>query len=128
EAVRDCAVGELLSRAATAIDWQPHAEPERIGTRVRAKGLSCIIKSTVTPSTSTASVKLNDDGSLDILTSSVEMGQGLQTALAIIAVRRMGVPIERVNVSEVDTQITPYDQQTSSSRSTHATGSAVALA
>jgi CO/xanthine dehydrogenase Mo-binding subunit len=86
------------------------------------------MKGAVTPSTSTASVKLNDDGSLDILTSSVEMGQGLQTAVAIIAARRMGIPLERIHVSEVDTQLTPYDQQTSSSRSTHAMGSAVALA
>ena len=38
-----------------------------------------------TPTTSTATAKLNGDGSLNVLTSAVEMGQGLKTALAQIA-------------------------------------------
>src|SRR4029078_3721517 len=90
----------------------------------RATGLSCIIKGTVTPSTSTAAARLSDDGRLHVLTSSVEMGQGLQTAMAILAAERMGVPIDRVSISSPDTDVTPYDQQTSSSRSTHAVGRA----
>jgi CO/xanthine dehydrogenase Mo-binding subunit len=128
ETVHDVHFAGLLTRAVEAIGWDTSAAPVRDGTKVRAFGAACAMKSTVTPSTSTASVKLNEDGSLDILTSSVEMGQGLQTAMAIIAARRMGVPLERIHVSEVDTQVTPYDQQTSSSRSTFAMGSAVALA
>lgn len=125
ETLDDCHFRELLEQAATAVEWQPQEPPVRNGTKVRAKGLSCIIKATVTPSTSTASVKLNEDGSLDLLTSSVEMGQGLKTALALIASEPLDVPPERVHVSEVDTDVTPYDQQTSSSRSTHAMGTAV---
>lgn len=128
ERVQDCHYGELLTRAAEAIDWQPEAAPQRFGNKVRAKGLSCIIKSTVTPSTSTASVKLNEDGSLNVLTSSVEMGQGLKTALAVIAAEKLGMNVHDVYVSDVDTDVTPYDQQTSSSRSTHAMGSAVMAA
>jgi CO/xanthine dehydrogenase Mo-binding subunit len=56
------------------------------------------------------------------------MGQGLQTAMAIIAAEKLGIPVERVYVSDVDTDVTPYDQQTSSSRSTHAMGAAVGSA
>jgi CO/xanthine dehydrogenase Mo-binding subunit len=56
------------------------------------------------------------------------MGQGLKTALAIIAAEQLGVPVTSVSVSNVDTDVTPYDQQTSSSRSTHAMGSAVIAA
>jgi len=60
-----------------------------------------------------------------VLTSSVEMGQGLKTALAVIAAEPLGLDPHQVHVSEVDTDLTPYDQQTSSSRSTHAMGTAV---
>ncbi|HET9456771.1 MAG TPA: molybdopterin cofactor-binding domain-containing protein, partial [Candidatus Limnocylindrales bacterium] len=102
--------------------------PERTGTKVRAKGLSCIIKGSISPSTSTAGAKLNDDGSLDVLTSSVEMGQGLQSAMAILAAERLALPVERVRVSIPDTHLTPYDQQTSASRSTFAMGGAVTSA
>jgi CO/xanthine dehydrogenase Mo-binding subunit len=61
---------EMLAGAAQWIGWRPDEAPVRSGTKVRAKGLSCIIKGTVTPSTSTAIAKLNEDGTLDVLTSS----------------------------------------------------------
>src|SRR5204862_3393424 len=109
---------ELLTMSANGIGWQAGAEPVRDGHEVRGKGLSVTIKSTVTPSTSTAMVKLNEEGSLNVLSSSVEMGQGQKTAHAILAAERLGIPIEKVTVAMPDTDTTPYDQQSSSSRST----------
>jgi CO/xanthine dehydrogenase Mo-binding subunit len=128
EVVEDIHFRELLSKAADAINWKPGESMVRSGNKVRAKGVSCIIKSTVTPSTSTAIVKLNEDGSLNVLTSSVEMGQGLKTALSVMAAEKLGLAIDQVHVSDVDTDVTPYDQQTSASRSTHAMGTAVMVA
>ncbi len=128
EVVEDCHFHELLDTAAQKIGWNADEAPHRNGSKVRAKGLSCIIKGTVTPSSSSASVKLNEDGSVNVLTSSVEMGQGLLTVLAVIAAEKLGIPVEQVSVSTVDTDVTPYDQQTSSSRSTYSMGSAVMLA
>lgn len=125
EPMEDAHFRELLSQAAEWIGWKPGESPQRNGSKVRAKGLSCIIKGTVTPSTSTAIAKLTDDGSLDILTSSVEMGQGLLTALSILGAEPLGLDVSRVKVSTVDTDVTPYDQQSSSSRSTYAMGTAV---
>lgn len=128
EPVRDCHFKELLTEAATGVDWHAGDQPVRSGSRVRAKGFACAIKGTVTPSVSTATVRLNDDGSLNVLTSSVEMGQGLKTVLADIVRERLGLPMELLHVSGVDTAITPYDQQTSSSRSTFCMGNAVLFA
>ncbi|MCA1646609.1 MAG: molybdopterin-dependent oxidoreductase, partial [Chloroflexi bacterium] len=119
---------ELLRTVADAIGWDARKTAVRDGCRARGIGFACALKGSVAPATSTATLKLNDDGSLDILTSSVEMGQGLQTALAIIAARRLGLAVQRIQVSLVDTLVTPYDQQTSSSRSTHAMGAAVGFA
>jgi CO/xanthine dehydrogenase Mo-binding subunit len=126
--VHDCRWQELLTDAARRIGWNHAEKPARNGSRVRAKGLSSTICGTVTPSTSTATVKLNEDGSINVLTSSVEMGQGLKTALAILAAERLTVPVNRVLVSGVDTDLTPYDQQTNASRSTYAMGTAVLTA
>lgn len=123
--MEDAHFQDLLRNAAHWIGWDPAEPPRREGSKLIAKGLSCIIKATVTPSTSTCSAKLNDDGSLDVLTSTVEMGQGAKTALAIMAGERMALPPQLVHVTEPDTDITPYDQQTSSSRSTHAMGVAL---
>jgi CO/xanthine dehydrogenase Mo-binding subunit len=124
EAMFDAHFRDLLGEAASRIGWDGQ-DVVRDGRKVRAKGLSCIIKATVTPSTSTASAKLNDDSSLDVLTSSVEMGQGVQASLALIAAQRLALDVGNVNVTTPDTDVTPYDQQTSSSRTTHAMGTAV---
>jgi CO/xanthine dehydrogenase Mo-binding subunit len=46
--------------------------------------------------------------------------------LALIAAERLGIPSDRIHVTTPDTDVTPYDQQTSSSRTTHSMGTAVA--
>jgi CO/xanthine dehydrogenase Mo-binding subunit len=128
ETVHDVHFKEILATVAEKIGWDASAPTRELtdgGNKARAKGLSCIIKGTVTPSTSTAQAKLNDDGTLHILTSSVEMGQGILSAMAILAAEELQLPLDRVTVSLVDTDITPYDQQTSSSRSAQAMGTAV---
>jgi CO/xanthine dehydrogenase Mo-binding subunit len=128
EPVEDCHFRELLTMVAKGIGWNATNNRSQKGPIVRGKGLSCTIKSTVTPSTSIAVVNLNDTGSLNVLTSSVEMGQGQKTAHAILAAERLGIPLEKVVVVSPDTDVTPYDQQSSSSRTTYAGGAAVQLA
>ena len=132
ETLHDLHFDRLLDDAARAIGWQaapsrpaPAAVPRG---RLRGRAITCVIKGTVTPSTSSASAKLNEDGSLNVLTSSVEMGQGAKTVLAQIAADAAALDYERVTVSEPDTDHTPYDQTTSSSRTTFSMGRAVTLA
>jgi len=55
----------------------------------------------------------------------VEMGQGARTVMAQVAAEVLAVPLGRVTVLAPDTSITPYDQTTSSSRSTTMAGRAV---
>jgi CO/xanthine dehydrogenase Mo-binding subunit len=95
------------------------------GTVRRGRGCAVIIKSTITPSTSAASVKLDADGSLQVLTSTVDMGQGAHTALAQIAAGELSVATSQVGIVGPDTHVTPFDLTTSSSRSTAAMGAAV---
>jgi CO/xanthine dehydrogenase Mo-binding subunit len=84
-----------------------------------------MLKASIAPSVSEAIVRLHADGSVTVLASTVEMGQGARTALTQIAAEVLAVPIDRVTVTPPDTAITPYDQTTSSSRSTVMTGRAV---
>ena len=86
------------------------------------------IKSTSTPSTSAASVRLNADGSAILLTSTADMGQGAQTALAQIVADELALPFDRVTVTFPDSDITPYDKSTSSSRATFHMGKAAQIA
>jgi CO/xanthine dehydrogenase Mo-binding subunit len=117
-------IREALLCVADAIRWrEPPAQPG--GSRVRGKGLACMIKSTMTPTVSSATVKMEEDGSVTVLTGTVEIGQGSDTVLAQMAADVLAVPVGRVHVIHSDTAVTPYDQSTSSSRSTFSMGNAV---
>ena len=123
-------ISDCLREAAAAVGWQSGKEEksESAGPLVRGKGLAVAIKSTSTPSTSSASVRLNSDGSAILLTSSAEIGQGAQTSLAQIVGDVLGLPIERVTVTTPDSEVTPYDKSTSSSRTTFHMGRAAQIA
>jgi CO/xanthine dehydrogenase Mo-binding subunit/aerobic-type carbon monoxide dehydrogenase small subunit (CoxS/CutS family) len=110
---------ESLTRAAEAIRWTQETPPGR------ARGLAMMMKASVAPTVSEAIVRLHADASVTVLASTVEMGQGARTVMAQIAAEVLAVPVERVFVAMPDTAITPYDQTTSSSRSTTMTGKAV---
>lgn len=123
----------LLERTARAIGWAPGTPASPVGASpapappglLRGKGLAITVKTTVTPSTSTASLMLNEDGSLNLLSSTTEVGQGSRTVLAQIAADAVGVPLDRVYQPYPDTDVTPWDQTTSSSRSTMMMGEAI---
>src|SRR5213594_2754990 len=112
-----------LGQAARAIGWGAPL------TRNRGRGLACAMKDGGgTHAVSTAVVHINADGSVILLSGSVEVGQGARTALAQIAAETLGVPFEAVVVPAPDTSLTPYDHVTSASRSTTVMGLAVAAA
>jgi CO/xanthine dehydrogenase Mo-binding subunit len=122
-------ISECVKQAAKSIGWDGKTEQSlRSGPIVRGKGLAVAIKSTSTPSTSAASVRLNADGSAILLTSSAEIGQGAHTSLAQIVGDVLGLPVERVSVTFPDTDVTPYDKSTSSSRTTFHMGRAAQIA
>jgi CO/xanthine dehydrogenase Mo-binding subunit len=122
-------ISECVAQAAKTIRWDGKAEQApRTGSIVRGKGVAGAIKSTSTPSTSAASIRLNADGSAILLTSSAEIGQGAHTSLAQIVGDMLGLPLERVTVTFPDTDVTPYDKSTSSSRTTFHMGRAAQIA
>jgi len=110
---------ESLSRAAAAIRWTQQAAADR------GKGIAMMMKASIAPSVSEAVVRLHADASVTVLASTVEMGQGARTVMAQIAAEVLAVPVARVSVLAPDTAVTPYDQTTSSSRSTTLVGKAV---
>lgn len=125
ERMREAHWKELLDRSAAAIGYDRDRRVVVDEHRVRGKGIAVILKSTITPSITHAALRLDGDGSLQVLASSVEMGQGAHTVLSQLAAEPLGLPVSAVYVAEPDTQYTPYDQTSSSSRTTRAMGSAL---
>jgi len=119
--VRHAGLLEVLDAAAQRM---PFAR-SRAGHLARGVGIAVGMKAVLTPSTSVAVVHMYGDGSLGVAASTVEMGQGAETALSQIAATELGVPLGRVRVLQPDTDVTPFDTLTAGSRSTFHMGNAV---
>jgi carbon-monoxide dehydrogenase large subunit len=112
-------IKECIRRAAEEIKWGKRSQ------KYRGIGMGTLYKMTQTPSSSSAFVKLSEDGSAEVLSSTVDMGQGSNTVLAQIAAEELGLEVNKVRVIAPDTDVTPYDHGTASSRSTFHMGNAV---
>jgi xanthine dehydrogenase molybdenum-binding subunit len=75
-----------------------------------------------------AIVKLDDFGKVTLITGASEIGQGSETVLAMIVAETLGVPLERVDVVNSDTNVRPWDVGTHASRTTFVAGNAARLA
>ena len=116
----DCDLEEGLVKVATAINWQEKPQPNR------AKGISCCIKDAGgTYKVAGATVKMSSDGSVVLLTGTVEIGQGPRTALSQVVSEELAVPLDQISVAQLDTDVTPYDISTSASSSMVVMGTAV---
>lgn len=74
---------------------------------------------------SSATVKLNEDGTVILLMGAPEIGAGSNTAMALLVADELGIPLDRIKVISGDTDTCPYDFGAVSSRSTLAMGLAV---
>ena len=122
--VRSFGIKEAIREAAQAIEWsKPRAAQS--GTKSRGKGIAAGVKAVLTPSISGAIVILNADGTANVLSSTVEMGQGSETTMGQIVAEELGISLEQVHIVQPDTDVTPYDTITAGSRSTYHMGNAV---
>jgi xanthine dehydrogenase molybdenum-binding subunit len=77
---------------------------------------------------SSAFIKVEYDGSVDLMTGVPDVGQGSDTVLALIAAEELGLRVEDVRVHAGDTDICPPTIGVRGSRETFMAGNAVKLA
>jgi carbon-monoxide dehydrogenase large subunit len=119
---------ECLEQAAKAANWEPGKRPAALDLgdgRFRSLGVACSWKGTMRHYATSATMRILEEGSVEVNCSNVDMGQGSSTIYAQIAAQELGVPVEQVAVRHPDTFITPYDRTTSASRGTFHGGTAV---
>jgi len=75
-----------------------------------------------------ASIKMNDDGSFNLLVGATDLGTGSDTVLAQMAAETLGVPLEDMLVYSSDTDFTPFDKGAYASSTTYISGTATVKA
>ena len=71
-----------------------------------------------------ASIKMNDDGSFNLLVGATDLGTGSDTVLAQMAAEVLGVPVEDIICYSSDTDFTPFDKGAYASSTTYISGTA----
>ena len=118
-----------LEAVASTVAGFPVEEYQKKNPRMRiGRSTVAIMKSPVMATNAGASalIRFNEDGSIDMAASGVEMGQGTKTVLRQIAAEALKRPLELIRFrSEIDTEISPYGWQTIGSTTTWKAGMAV---
>jgi carbon-monoxide dehydrogenase large subunit len=117
---------EAIDRTAAAIDWGVEESSDDPRKRI-GKGFALFWKAPAMPpnASSAAFLKFNEDGSINVTVSGMEIGQGYLTAMAQIVAEVLTVPPARIRVETPDTDRNPYEWQTVASHITWSCGNAV---
>ncbi|MFC1521594.1 xanthine dehydrogenase family protein molybdopterin-binding subunit [Elusimicrobiota bacterium] len=121
-----CNLDAAIDAVAKEIGWGKKENPSSPGKAV-GKGFSLFWKAPAMPpnASSAAFLKFNEDGSINIIVSGMEIGQGYLTAMAQIAAEVLSVPVTKIRVETPDTDRSAYEWQTVGSHVTWGCGNAV---
>jgi putative selenate reductase molybdopterin-binding subunit len=72
-----------------------------------------------------ASIKMNEDGSFNLLVGATDIGTGSDTMFCQVAAETLGVPVEKIIPYSSDTDMTPFDPGAYASSTTYISGRAV---
>lgn len=117
---------ECIDRVTEEIEWGKKQEPDD-PVKAVGKGVALLWKAPAMPpnASSAAFLKFNEDASINIMISAMEIGQGVLTVIAQIAAEILSVPPSRIRVETPDTDRNPYEWQTVASHITWSCGNAV---
>jgi len=120
---------ECILKAAHDLKWnEPIPEAEK--GKKTGRGVAAMWKAPAMPpdASSGAILKFNEDATVNLLISGMEIGQGTHTVMAQMAAEVLGIPYESIRVHTPDTNYSPYEWQTVASRLTWSMGNAVVKA
>jgi len=125
--VHSCGFSESLEKVGEKSGWkekrQSTPQPYRgigVGAGIHICGFDLGVRSK-----SGAIIKFNEDGKANILTGSIENGQGNKTMHTQIAAETLGLPMEDFSLTCGDTDLTPSDPGTYTMSTAYISGNAV---
>lgn len=124
-AVTTCGLEECLQRGMEEIGWDEIRTSE--GPVRRGVGLACAMQSSgiARLDMGAAFMKMNEDGSFNLMVGVPDIGTGSDTIMAQIAAEVLSVETSKMIVCSSDTDITPFDSGAYASSTTFISGAAV---
>lgn len=126
-----CALDRCMEHCRNMFDWEERSKVRDMGNgKVRTAGVamgmqgSCISNVDV----GSATLKLSEDGTYNLVIGAADMGTGCDTILAQMVAELMDCEVDDVAVFGADTDVSPYDSGSYASSTTYITGQAVVKA
>ena len=121
----------VMEEALAAADWDGFAA-RRAESRARGKlrgiGIGQYLEVTAPPSKEMGGIRFDEDGGVTILTGTLDYGQGHASPFAQVLVDRLGIPFDRIRLSQGDSDLLVAGGGTGGSRSIMASGTALSAA
>ncbi|HKA33008.1 MAG TPA: xanthine dehydrogenase family protein molybdopterin-binding subunit [Candidatus Binatia bacterium] len=125
----DCDLKSELKSIAGAIGWGEKPTPPTAAGVRRGKGIACAVKDGGgVNKEANAMVQILIDGSALLFLGSVEIGQGVRTALMQVVAEELSLPPQKIQVAPLDSAFTPFDRGTHASSAITVMGQAVQAA
>ena len=125
QSIGSCGLGECIEIGAKEIGWENWKHhSEKTGRYRRGLGMCTLMQGSSVPEIDmgAASIKMNEDGSFNLLMGATDLGTGSDTVLAQCAAEALETNIEQILVYSSDTDMTPFDVGAYASSTTYLTG------
>jgi len=136
EIIHTVGLEECVRQGKAAIEWddkfgnETWRQAANQPTLRKGVGVALVMQGTAIPylDMGGASIKMNDDGSFNLLIGATDLGTGSDTVLAQMAAEVLGVPLDDIITYSSDTDFTPFDKGAYASSTTYISGTAVVKA
>lgn len=131
ETANACALDKCMARCKEQFHWDEKYPVRDMGNgKVRAAGVAMAMQGSCISNVDvgSATVKLADDGTFNLIIGAADMGTGCDTILAQMVAECMDCSVDDVAVFGADTDASPYDSGSYASSTTYITGKAVEMA
>jgi putative selenate reductase molybdopterin-binding subunit len=128
QSIGSCELDKCVKLGAKAIGWKKRGDPaKKTGRFRRGIGMCTLMQGSSIPEIDmgAATLKMNEDGSFNLLVGATDLGTGSDTVLAQIAAEALGTVVEKIVVYSSDTDMTPFDVGAYASSTTYLSGQAV---
>ncbi len=119
---------KVFERAVELSDWKGfkarRREARKRG-RLRGIGIGSYLEVTAPPNKEMGGIRFEADGSVTLITGTLDYGQGHASPFAQVLGERLGIPFERVRLVQGDSDELVHGGGTGGSRSMYASGTAI---
>lgn len=131
EVANACALDRCMDHCRKMFNWEERSKVRDMGNgKVRTAGVAMAMQGSCISNVDvgSATLKLSEDGTYNLIIGAADMGTGCDTILAQMVAELMDCHVDDVAVFGADTDVSPYDSGSYASSTTYITGQAVVKA